>query len=655
MSSAPGGGQAGPPQRGPPYTPRNSSLGGLPAVIPDIPPTAVFLFLYVVFAATHQKIFITNKQRGHKFNFSGALFGFCAIRIVTMSLRIAWACYPRNVSLGIAAQVFVYVGTIILYICNWFFAQRIVRAQHPRFGWSKPYRVLHRGAVVCMILCLFLLIVGAIQQCFTLDANTLRIDRNLQLTGQTYFAVFTIAPIVAVTLSLIVPRSHVDKFGAGRMKNNIAILLIAAAILAVGQIFRVVIAWLPATSLRNAQGRPNDTPWYYSKACFYTFNFTTEILVAMAYAVVRIDLRFHVPDGCKGPGDYQAKRQSKFKVNIAGSEKELKRRSKNSIHSNHSTETLQEYEGSLFDDSQTLADSLRYPSTVLEVDRKSGHWKVKRVSRPNSMHSVATANYSQNSMIQDAPPLPNSDWPLRESQIPTGQIPKLEHRNRGSVSSPRFSKSKLSISSTPELERSDALEQAARQLEANSEISNLPPLYSSTTSRYSRSLKSKHDYSPSVDDSPNIPTQTYHYPPSFSCRASIDMPKKSSSTYMPPTPKSPLSNRPPSSSSSNLPKKHTYTPLSNPATSPSPDLPKKYDYSADQSPHPEQRENEGSRNEYPRHEATEKRNSLADDASREVTRTDIEAANREFERFSYEVPSRWSFDEGERLLERMLE
>jgi hypothetical protein len=436
-----------------------------------------------------------------------------------MSLRIAWARHARNVRLGIAAQIFVYVGTIILYIVNWFFTQRIVRAQHPRFGWSTPYRIAFRAAIGCLILSLILLVVGAIQQFFTLDPNTLRIDRNLQLTGQTYFAVLCFAPIVVVPLSLVVPRRGTEKFGAGRLRNNIAILLIAAVILSAGQIFRVVSAWLPPTPLRDGQGQIIDAPWYYSKACFYIFNFTTEFLVVFFYAIIRVDLRFHIPDGSNKPGDYIGKakalpknRDSSYSIDVIGKEKNLKRAStRGSIRSNASNETLHQYEHSIFDDTQTLADSLRYPSTVLEIDSKSGNWKVKRASQATSISSVrrsvgTPSNISQSNLSQNstwdsmrhtwvdgnAPPvptLPNADWPLRESQLPQGEIPVLEHFNRSSRSPASGSRM---IPDTPDMEKADAIDAAIAKLEANSEsIGSSPPGYDGVTvlkkKRYSTS------------------------------------------------------------------------------------------------------------------------------------------------------------------------
>jgi hypothetical protein len=60
---------------GPPYSPKNAGLGGFPDVIPDIPITAVFLVLYLFFGIVHIKILKSNKGRGHKFIFNGALLG----------------------------------------------------------------------------------------------------------------------------------------------------------------------------------------------------------------------------------------------------------------------------------------------------------------------------------------------------------------------------------------------------------------------------------------------------------------------------------------------------------------------------------------------------------------------------------------------------
>ena len=72
--------------QGPPYAPRNQGLGGNPEVIPDVPITAIFLVLYLVFGIIHIKIFKANKGRGHKFIFNGAILGMSHILLYLNSL-----------------------------------------------------------------------------------------------------------------------------------------------------------------------------------------------------------------------------------------------------------------------------------------------------------------------------------------------------------------------------------------------------------------------------------------------------------------------------------------------------------------------------------------------------------------------------------------
>ncbi|KAF2712265.1 hypothetical protein K504DRAFT_488727 [Pleomassaria siparia CBS 279.74] len=476
---------------GPPYPPTNIGLGGTPDILPDIPASAVFLVLYIVLFATHNTILRKNNARGHKFVFNGALFAFCAIRVCTMSLRIAWSFHKTNVSLAIAAQVFVYVGTIILYIMNWFFAQRVVRAQHPRWGWSLPYRVFHRAALICLIITLLLLIVAAIQQFFTLSVETHRIDRDLQLLGQTYFAAFCLGPLVLVAVSMLLPkRVPTEKFGAGRFRINVIILVFCVVILSTGQIFRCVTTWLPPVPLRSAKGIPNAIPWYFSKACFFIFNFTTEVIVVIAYAVLRIDRRFHIPDGSKVAGDYAAGRDDLYHVGVIGNEKNLKRGSKMPLgplgsHDNLSRDTLYEFENSVFDDTCTLADSLRYPSSVLEVDSKTGNWKIKRQSSTPSTHT----RYSTGSQPtlwspdrdtyvgdDDAPPvpaLPSGDWILRESGTSRVHLPSTEP---GRAMTPRYSDDRsheIPDHEYNDVDMGDAIADAIANLEANSSMNEM--------------------------------------------------------------------------------------------------------------------------------------------------------------------------------------
>jgi hypothetical protein len=238
-----------------------------------------------------------NLRRKKKFIMSGLVFGFCMARITTMTMRIVWASYPHNISVAIAAQVFVSAGVLILFIVNLIFAQRIVRASHPHWAWAKWFSVAFKLYYASIVLMLVALITCTVQSFYTLNHNTRRIDRDVQLVGGTYFAVAAFLPIPLLFLRVIIPdRPPIEKFGHGRFRSKIFILLFSSVMLTLGAAFRAGINYVPRPS--------TDPAWYHSKECFYLFNFTIEIIVVYLYAIIRVDKRFHIPDGSHGPGDY---------------------------------------------------------------------------------------------------------------------------------------------------------------------------------------------------------------------------------------------------------------------------------------------------------------------------------------------------------------
>jgi len=251
-------------------------------------------------------LFRLNLSRGKKFVISGMMFGFCFTRIMANSLRIAWACYPKSVKLGIAAMVFVYAGIILLFIANLFFTQRIVRAQHPHFGWSKPFSIFLPALLVVIIGSILALIVSVIYSFYTLNPSSLRAIHIIQQYGETLYAVVSFLPIPIVLTSVLARRipsirntQNIDKFGSGSMRAKIALVLISATFLCLGASWRAATALMPTTASTNPK-----TPWYFSKTCFYVFDFTIEICVTLSWLILRIDKRFFIPNGAKGPFSY---------------------------------------------------------------------------------------------------------------------------------------------------------------------------------------------------------------------------------------------------------------------------------------------------------------------------------------------------------------
>ncbi|MCJ1307202.1 hypothetical protein MMC25_000848 [Agyrium rufum] len=283
-----------------PYAPTTAALGGLPTNGLDTIVCAVFLVLFACAAACNMTILQINLRRGHKFLMSGMAFGFCMARITSCVMRIVWANYPFSVKIAIAAQVFVAAGVVLLFIINLIFAQRLVRALHPNIGWHRLFHWAFIALYVLIVLTLATIIVAVIQSFYTLDPNIRRIDRDLQLYGQSFYVMVSFLPILLIAVSLAIPRqSRPDKFGEGRMRTKFAVCVTSAVLLCLGASFRNGTNYLTP--------RPRQDPaWYQSKACFYIFNFTIEIIVLCLWILSRVDRRFHVPNGSKGPGDYGA-------------------------------------------------------------------------------------------------------------------------------------------------------------------------------------------------------------------------------------------------------------------------------------------------------------------------------------------------------------
>ncbi|KAL5363559.1 hypothetical protein BJX96DRAFT_155918 [Aspergillus floccosus] len=282
----------------PPAQSATATVGGVPATIPDIPICAVFLALYAGFAATNMTIFRMNLRRGHKFILSALLFGFCMARITTLVLRIVWSTIPHNTSLAIAANIFVNAGILLVYIINIILSQRILRAKHPRLGWNPVLRGGYKVLYGLIVGALAMVITSVVISTETKNPHIKLQCRDVQLAAVTYLLVFTCIPLIQLAAAFLLQRStDEESFGQGSMASKSLIVGLSTCICILIAGFKCGTAWSPPRPAAHAA-------WFHSKASFYVFNFACEILALSLLTLSRFDRRFHVPNGCKGPGDY---------------------------------------------------------------------------------------------------------------------------------------------------------------------------------------------------------------------------------------------------------------------------------------------------------------------------------------------------------------
>lgn len=271
-----------------PYRSTVATVGGLPTTHLDVPVCAVFIVLYLVAFASHITLFRRNLARGHRFIFSGMIGGFCMSRVVTNILRIVWATRPHNVRVVLAANIFVNAGILLIYIVNLVFAMRMLRAAVPSKRLEKILDKVSRAFVVLIVLMLVLLITTVVQSVYTLDANIHRIDRDIQLSTTTFFAVLAFFPIIIVSVATILRNEQTHQpFGSGSWNAKLFRVIFTAVLASIIAGFRAGTTW--------ETPRPVAHPaWYQAKWCFYVFNFVLEIVIVYTLLLLRVDLHFHI-------------------------------------------------------------------------------------------------------------------------------------------------------------------------------------------------------------------------------------------------------------------------------------------------------------------------------------------------------------------------
>ncbi|KPM46417.1 hypothetical protein AK830_g78 [Neonectria ditissima] len=285
---------------GPPYHPLFALFGQYPSTSADDPIGAVLLVLFVTAAGFNITIYLHNVYHHHHFFVSFLLFIFCMARVIANALRIAWASRLENAKIIIATQVFISAGVVMLFVINLALTQRLFRAYHPHLGWSKTMTVAFKMLYASITADIAMVVVALVYGFYTRDLSKLSKVRHVQRTGVTYLAVVAFLPLPITALCVFLPRkSDIEKFGHGRMRTKVRLVVFAAMLLSLGAGFRAGIALMgPRLS--------TDPAWYHHKACFYVFTYGIEIVVVYTFLLFRIDRRFHIPDGSSAPGHYSA-------------------------------------------------------------------------------------------------------------------------------------------------------------------------------------------------------------------------------------------------------------------------------------------------------------------------------------------------------------
>jgi hypothetical protein len=113
-------------------------FGGYP-LAKDVVPSAIFAAAFGVIFLLHLTIFLINVSRQHYFWISIGWIFYSIMRIIGWVLRITWSATLSNTRMGITAEVFLILPTILLVSLNLMLAARIFTWRHPVGGSRKLF------------------------------------------------------------------------------------------------------------------------------------------------------------------------------------------------------------------------------------------------------------------------------------------------------------------------------------------------------------------------------------------------------------------------------------------------------------------------------------------------------------------------------------
>jgi hypothetical protein len=202
---------------------------------------------------------------------------------------------------------------------NLFFAQRIFRAMHPKIGWHPVFNIFTSFLIwsVPSVIVLNITVLSISLYSVGNDAQMEAAERALTV-GAGWNIMLSVMPLIMLLISgalTAINTKAPERFGKGSLTTKATLLGYSSATLAVGAVIRAAAISNPAP--------PDTGDILFGKAVFYTTGFLLEILVVAIYAVARIDLLFHIPNGSNQPGHYSAGHRVRPKKGLAAMDHDI--------------------------------------------------------------------------------------------------------------------------------------------------------------------------------------------------------------------------------------------------------------------------------------------------------------------------------------------
>ena len=212
-----------------------------------------------------------------------AYLGYAVSCVMACALRICTTILSQNIKILVAYTVFLNIGVVLMFMLNLALARRLMRAKFPTLGVHPGCSLLFWGLCTLCALAIIMALAVIIQACFALDNRIKNIDRVVQLSALTTFAIISFIPLPIVTAALFQPDVILRFFAYDRPIARVRLLLIATFTVCLSSSYRCGVTWLDPVPLIHPK------PKYMHTACFYAFYFMSDFIVIAMHAVTRVD------------------------------------------------------------------------------------------------------------------------------------------------------------------------------------------------------------------------------------------------------------------------------------------------------------------------------------------------------------------------------
>ncbi|KAF2621184.1 hypothetical protein BU25DRAFT_354898, partial [Macroventuria anomochaeta] len=254
-----------------PYALPYAQLGGLPTRHPELPILVMFLATYCTAWLYSLYIVVRCYQRSCNNRIAVVLLLACGERITAYIMRIVWIFRISDIRIGIASQILLQAGVILVYVGALLSAASLLRVHVKCLPWLTPFLIT---LSIVTIISFVANLVSTIVSVHTLQDHVRQTCRDVQRVAATYlvFLTFISVLMLVVVFHVLWTRQKISRISEAKTAGFIFSFVSIVCLLMAS--FKAGVIWKNPSPLFSPA-------WYLSLSSLYSFELGPELLVTL--------------------------------------------------------------------------------------------------------------------------------------------------------------------------------------------------------------------------------------------------------------------------------------------------------------------------------------------------------------------------------------